>query len=164
MIAAIAGLLRGGADFFDAVQAAYDERRKGFAEREAGDFLDVEDLDLVRSSELQSPVPPGYPKLVRDAIDAYFEMFAEVTGVQLIEDSARVEGTRRAHTAGEVSAETPDAAPSPAGLEDSELLLAAAAVIEMDGADMLTELAVALRDRAAQFAALEATTGIPQEK
>ncbi|AOT25788.1 hypothetical protein SEA_TORTELLINI_43 [Mycobacterium phage Tortellini] len=60
MIAAIAGLLRGGADFFDAVQAAYDERRKGFAEREAGDFLDLEDLNLARSSEPQSPVPPSH--------------------------------------------------------------------------------------------------------
>ncbi|AER47704.1 hypothetical protein DORI_55 [Mycobacterium phage Dori] len=69
----IAGFLRGAADFIDAVQEAFAERRAGFSEREAGDFLDasgitdggvsdefmdVEDLDLPRSSEPQSPLPP----------------------------------------------------------------------------------------------------------
>lgn len=128
MIAAIAGLLRGGADFCDAVQAAYDERRKGFAEREAGDFLDVEDLDLVRSSELQSPVPPGYPKWLRDAIDA-----------------------PHTSTLNQVN--------------DSELLLEAAAWIEsLATMPYPRQLIADLRDRAAQFEALEATTDIPQEK
>ncbi|UVT31485.1 hypothetical protein SEA_SEJANUS_53 [Mycobacterium phage Sejanus] len=72
----IAGALRYAADFLDAVQEAVAERRAGFSEREAGDFLDasgitdgggvsdefmdVEDLDLPRSSEPQSPLPPDH--------------------------------------------------------------------------------------------------------
>lgn len=71
----IAGFLRGAADFIDAVQEAVAERRAGFSEREAGDFLDasgvadggvpdefmdLEELNLSRSSEPQSPVPPDH--------------------------------------------------------------------------------------------------------
>ncbi|AUX81983.1 hypothetical protein SEA_FRANKIE_57 [Mycobacterium phage Frankie] len=151
MIAAIAGLLRGPVDFASSVArqlgietllSAYDERRKGFSEREAGDFLDLEDLDLVRSSEPQSPVPPGYPKWVRDAIDASFEMIADA--------APSLAGTH---------------ASTPNQVNDSELLLEAAAWIEsLATVPYPRQLIADLRDRATQFAALEATTDIPQEK
>ncbi|AEL19961.1 hypothetical protein CL81_gp39 [Mycobacterium phage Charlie] len=142
MIAAIAGLLRGGADFCDAVEQAWTERRKGFAARESGDFLDVEDLNLARSSEPQSPVPPGYPKWVRDAIDASFEMIADA--------APSLAGTH---------------ASTPNQVNDSELLLEAAAWIEsLATVPYPRQLIADLRDRATQFAALEATTDIPQEK
>ena len=86
------------------------------------------------------------------------------------EETRRAEGTQHAHTPGEVSgASSPDPSPSPgdlAGMADSDLLKLAAE--EVDGhairsissitvADLnyLLNLADELRDRAAQFAALE---------
>lgn len=41
----IADMLRGAANFWDAVQAARAEQRTGFSEREAGDYLDTAGLD-----------------------------------------------------------------------------------------------------------------------
>ncbi|NOR03640.1 hypothetical protein HGK72_26680 [Mycolicibacterium fortuitum] len=40
----IADMLRGAANFWDAVQAARAEQRTGFSEREAGDYLDTAGL------------------------------------------------------------------------------------------------------------------------
>lgn len=103
-----------------------------------------------------------YPKWLTDAIDASFDALADLTGVQLIEDLSRAEGMQHSTTAGEVSADTPDAAPSPADLPelpDSELLYLAAAWIQNNSShtDPYTRTVVLqLRDRAAQFAALEA--------
>ncbi|MCG7610384.1 hypothetical protein [Mycobacterium sp. CnD-18-1] len=83
------------------------------------------------------------------------------------EETRRAEGTQHAQTPGEVSgANSPDPSPSPgdlAGMDDSDLLeLAADAiyayarsvpnVLDLNG---LLNLADELRDRAAQFAALE---------
>ena len=64
--------------------------------------------------------------------------------------SSPLAGVQRAASPEGVSDETPDT-PPPSGHTDAELLLAAAAVIEMDGADMLTELAADLRKRAADL-------------
>lgn len=65
--------------------------------------------------------------------------------------SSPLAGVQRAASPEGVSDETPDT-PPPSGHTDAELLLAAAAVIEMDGADMLTELAADLRNCAARLA------------
>ncbi|QDM56670.1 hypothetical protein SEA_BIG3_90 [Mycobacterium phage Big3] len=101
VLAAIAGLLRGPVDFASSVArqlgietllSAYDERRKGFSEREAGDFLDLEDLNLARSSEPQSPVPPviSIPPIVRwPGLDAVVD--AEVSHEDL---AAHITATR----------------------------------------------------------------------
>ena len=64
-----------------------------------------------------------------------------------VEQSPPLAGVQRAASSREESGETPDPSPS-LGRTDAELLLAAAAVIEMDGADMLAELAADLRKRA----------------
>ncbi|MFV8173749.1 hypothetical protein [Mycolicibacterium peregrinum] len=83
------------------------------------------------------------------------------------EETRRAEGTQHAQTPGEVSgANSPDPSPSPGDLnriEDSELMARAADAVDMAArrtpvvgeiSDLLN-LADALRDRAAQFAALE---------
>ncbi|WP_261861504.1 hypothetical protein, partial [Mycobacterium montefiorense] len=83
------------------------------------------------------------------------------------EGTRRAEGTQHAHTPGEVSADpSPDPAPSPGDysrMPDSELLSRAADDIDALAVRMKTvrnlndllNLADELRDRAAQFAALE---------
>ncbi|OFB37934.1 hypothetical protein BA059_16685 [Mycolicibacterium sp. (ex Dasyatis americana)] len=87
-------------------------------------------------------------------------------GDRIVTETRRAEGTQHAQTPGEVSAAIPDPAPSLgdlAGMDDSDLLeLAADAiyayarsvpnVLDLNG---LLNLADELRDRAAQFAALE---------
>ncbi|WP_396902489.1 hypothetical protein [Mycolicibacterium sp.] len=83
------------------------------------------------------------------------------------EETRRAEGTQHAQTPGEVSADpSPDPAPSPGDLSeiaDSELLTGAAAAVDLAARraptvvekTALLNLADTLRDRAAQFAALE---------
>ncbi len=151
----IAEVLRGAADILNAAARAYDEQRTGFSEREAGDwldaagitdaglpdeFIDLDELDLPRSTEPQC----GHPSVACAA------------------------ECRRVHTAEGVSADTPDTAPSPghpADLSDSELLIRAAIAVDHAAnaattvvwTTELLNLADELRDRAAQFAAIEAT-------
>ncbi|AVP42397.1 hypothetical protein SEA_PIPER2020_53 [Mycobacterium phage Piper2020] len=122
--------------------------------------------------------PRGYGYVCSQPLGHDGDHVAEVLDFQVDRwpgdpDPAGAVGMQRAHTAGEVSAETPDAAPSPAGLHastlnqvnDSELLLEAAAWIEsLATVPYPRQLIADLRDRAAQFEALEATTDIPQEK
>lgn len=130
-----------------------------------------------------------YPKWLTDALDESFDALASViglglTGEQLIwygdpkrtgnygfqaftDESSRAEGTQRAQTPGEVSADpSPDPAPSPGDysrMPNSELLSRAADDIDALAVRMKTvrnlndllNLADELRDRAAQFAALE---------
>ncbi|WRQ08184.1 hypothetical protein JDBV06_00790 [Mycobacterium phage dwieneke] len=63
MIAAIAGLFRGGADFCDAVAQAWVERRKGFSERE---LVSHEDLSAhLTSAAIRADT--GHPDVLIDA-------------------------------------------------------------------------------------------------
>lgn len=84
------------------------------------------------------PCSPGCQSWGCEAVNARDDSAAE---------SSPLAGVQRAASPEGVSDETPDT-PPPSGRTDAELLLAAAAVIEMDGADMLTELAADLRQRA----------------
>ncbi|AJA43350.1 hypothetical protein VC60_gp49 [Mycobacterium phage Sbash] len=84
----IAGALRYAADFLDAVQQAYAERRAGFLEREAGDYLDA-------SGITDATVPdPRYMTLrefLATATDAErAEMAAQRDRVYAIPDSDEV--------------------------------------------------------------------------
>lgn len=54
----LAGLLRGAADFIEAVGHALDEQRTGFSEREAGDFLDTSGLTDASTPDDETPVCP----------------------------------------------------------------------------------------------------------
>ncbi|AIM40996.1 hypothetical protein PBI_SQUIRTY_49 [Mycobacterium phage Squirty] len=109
--------------------------------------------------------PRGYGYVCSQPLGHDGDHIAEVLDFQVDRwaadpDSARAEGTRRAHTAGEVSADTPDAAPSPAGQRStSELLNEAADRIGATSpfhAYAYHAFIAELRDRAAQFEAAEA--------
>ncbi|OMB79227.1 hypothetical protein [Mycolicibacterium conceptionense] len=55
----LSDLLRGTADFIDAVTDAYRERRAGFSEREAGDYLDTAGVDHAPGPDGLSLTHPG---------------------------------------------------------------------------------------------------------
>ena len=120
---------------------------------------------------LDGPEPCGhdYDRVVDDL--GPFEHYCESAT-----ETSSAEGTRRSHTPGEVSGgpQSPDPSPSPGDLDqlaDSELLTRAAETVDLAARrtpnvleiNDLLNLAEALRDRAAQFAAVEAEPFVAQE-
>ncbi|MCV7065639.1 hypothetical protein H7H51_07755 [Mycolicibacterium farcinogenes] len=153
----------------DAVFTIYGDGLRALA-----DFIDPPAPNLLRAdfdAPVSEPVACSkrhYPKWLTDALDETFDALTRVTGIDLLaEETRRAEGTQHAQAPGEVSdGPSPDPSPSPGDysrMPDSQLLTRAADDIDafalrastvLDLNDLLN-LADALRDRAAQFAALE---------
>ncbi|MHC9291997.1 hypothetical protein ACRCUN_05990 [Mycobacterium sp. LTG2003] len=91
----LAGLLRGAADFVDALGQALDEQRSGFSEREAGDFLDASGLTDPQVPEddddVESAVITGMSlKLhrIRELANSWHSPGSDRLGHQIMETAA----------------------------------------------------------------------------